>query len=82
MTDGTALKGNGLVPRNKLSTEKVKAIIVISVVALCLVLLLHRPVFCFGMSSEKMEREHNTVQRLVTQFAVGAVVKDDSVMVN
>ena len=38
MTDGTTLKENGVVPRNKLSTEKVKAIIVISVVALCFVL--------------------------------------------
>ena len=51
MTDGTALKGNGLVPRNKLSTEKVKAIIVISVVALCLVLFF----FCNILTKSQMD---------------------------
>ena len=51
MTDGTALKENGLVPRNKLSTEKVKAIIVISVVALCLVLFF----FCNILTKSQMD---------------------------
>ena len=51
MTDGTTLKENGVVPRNKLSTEKVKAIIVISVVALCFVLFF----FCNILTKSQMD---------------------------
>ena len=51
MTNSSALKENEGVPHNKISTEKVKAAIIISVVALCLILFF----FCNLLTKSQMD---------------------------
>ena len=51
MTNSSALKENEGIPRNKINTEKVKAAIIISVVALCLVLFF----FCNLLTKSQMD---------------------------
>lgn len=51
MTNSSALKENEGIPRNKINTEKVKAAIIISVVALCLILFF----FCNLLTKSQMD---------------------------